>query len=79
MILEHNVDLPLERGSHLLVLEVTSGTVALQVSVEGTGFVTLDDTTFTQTTTRYLALPKCRVRALKTGTAKVILAKIEYT
>jgi hypothetical protein len=79
MILEHNVDLPLERGSHLLAVDLTSGTVTLQISVEGTSFLTLDDTTFAVSITRYLALPKCRVRALITGTALVVLAKIEYT
>jgi hypothetical protein len=79
MILEHNVDKPLEKGSHLLVAAITSGDVSLQVSVEGSPYVTLDDEFFVTTTTKYLALPKCRVKAIITGVAEVVLGKIEYT
>ena len=51
MILEHNVDKPLEKGSHLLVAAITSGDVSLQVSVEGSPYVTLDDEFFVASTT----------------------------
>ena len=79
MILEHNIPKPIERGSHVLVLNITSGTVELQISTEGSVFTTIDGTVFSATATKYVPLPKGRVRALISGTAEVVLAKVEYT
>jgi hypothetical protein len=79
MILEHNIPKPIERGSHVLVLNITSGTVELQISTEGSAFTTIDGTVFSATSTKYVPLPKGQVRALITGTAEVVLAKVEYT
>ena len=79
MILEHNVDKPLERGTHLLLAEVTSGTFHLEVSSEGSPYIILDGLEIAETVTKYVALPKCRIRAIISGVASIVLAKIEYT
>lgn len=79
MILQHNVPKPLERGNHVLVLNISSGTVELQISTEGSAFTTIDDVVFSATTTKYVPLPKGQVRALITGDAEVVLAKVAYT
>ena len=79
MVLTHNVGRPLERGTVVLLANITSGAVSLQISVDGSTYITLDGESFTATTTKYLHLPKCTIRALITGTAEVVLARVDYT
>lgn len=78
MSLEHNVPREMTRGSYALLADITSGSVSITMSAQGSAFIPVPDAIWSDSTVVTVDLPACTIQANITGVAQVELLKIDY-